>query len=94
MPRTAAAVDIFNGIAELRRREIMNLQRTGKEHAVGNSWSASSIPAGRKGAEALHDWAKTYERYLTHQLGLIKQRAELKMANQLAKQLTKREEEE
>jgi hypothetical protein len=35
---------------------------------------------------------KTYERYWTHQLDRIKQRAELKMANQLAKQLTKREE--
>ncbi len=42
----------------------------------------------------MDDWAKTYERYWTHQLGLIKQRAELKMPNQLAKQLTKREEEE
>jgi hypothetical protein len=35
---------------------------------------------------------KTYERYWTHQLDCIKHRAELKMANQLAKQLTKREE--
>ena len=40
----------------------------------------------------MHDWVKTYERYWTHQLGQIKQRAELKMAKQLAKQLTKREE--
>jgi hypothetical protein len=47
-----------------------------------------------KELKPVHDWAKTYERYLTHQLGLIKQRAELKMASQLAKQLTKREEEE
>jgi hypothetical protein len=34
----------------------------------------------------------TYERYWTHQVGQIKQRAELKMANQLARQLTKHEE--
>jgi hypothetical protein len=37
---------------------------------------------------------KSYERYWMHQLGQIKQRAELKMAIQLARQLTKREEEE
>ena len=36
--------------------------------------------------------ATTDERYWTHQLSQIKQRAELKMPNQLAKQLTKREE--
>jgi hypothetical protein len=40
----------------------------------------------------VHDWVKTYERYWTHQLGLIKERAELKMAHQLSKQLMKREE--
>jgi hypothetical protein len=34
------------------------------------------------------------ERYWTHQLTQIKQRAELKMAIQLARQQTKREEEE
>ena len=32
------------------------------------------------------------ERYWTHQLGQIKQRAELKTANQLTRQLTKHEE--
>jgi len=39
----------------------------------------------------VHDWVKTYERYWTHQLGQIKQRAELKMTNQLTRQLTKSE---
>ena len=29
----------------------------------------------------MHDWVKTYERYWTHQLDRIKERAELKMAN-------------
>ncbi len=37
---------------------------------------------------------KSYERYWTHQLGQIKQRAEQKMASDLARQLNKREEEE
>jgi hypothetical protein len=34
------------------------------------------------------------ERYWTYQLRQVMQRAELKMGNQLARQLTKREEEE
>jgi hypothetical protein len=42
----------------------------------------------------VHDWVKVYERYWMQQLGQIKRLAELKMANQLAKQLTKHEEEE
>lgn len=40
----------------------------------------------------MHDWEKTYERYWMYQIDHIKQRGELKMANQLAKQLTKRKE--
>jgi len=40
----------------------------------------------------VHDWVKTYERFWTHQLDRIKERAEQKMASQLANQLTKREE--
>jgi hypothetical protein len=42
-----------------------------------------------KELKSVHD-----ERYWTHQLRQVKQRAELKMANQLARQITKREEEE
>ena len=44
-----------------------------------------------KELKPVHDWVKTYERYWTNQLSRIKERAELKMANQLANQLTKRE---
>ena len=33
-----------------------------------------------KELKPVYDWVKTYERYWTHQLGQIKQRAELKMA--------------
>jgi hypothetical protein len=40
----------------------------------------------------VHDWVKAYERYWRYQLEHIKQRGELKMANQLAKQLTKAKE--
>src|SRR5713226_4931650 len=35
-----------------------------------------------KELKPVYDWVKTYERYWTHQLGQIKQRAELKMATQ------------
>ena len=41
-----------------------------------------------KELKPVHDWVKTYERYWTHQLDRIKERAELKMANQLANRLT------
>ena len=116
-------MDIFNAIAEPRRREIMDLLRNGKEHAVGDlvlrlrmAQPAVSKHLGvlrkvgvvsinksgqhrlyrlnAKELKPMHDWVKTYERYWTHQLDQVKQRAELKMAHQLAKQLTKREEEE
>ncbi len=33
-----------------------------------------------KELKPVYDWVKTYERYWAHQLGQIKQRAELKMA--------------
>jgi hypothetical protein len=45
-----------------------------------------------KELKPVHDWVKTYERYWTHQLDRIRERAEQKMASQLANQLTKREE--
>jgi DNA-binding transcriptional ArsR family regulator len=40
----------------------------------------------------VHDWVKMYERFWTHQLDRIRERAEQKMASLLANQLTKREE--
>jgi hypothetical protein len=45
-----------------------------------------------KELKPVHDWVKTYERFWTHQLNRIKERAEQKMASQLANQLTKPEE--
>lgn len=35
MPRAATTADVFNAIAEPRRREIIGLMRDGREHAVG-----------------------------------------------------------
>ncbi|HEX4020231.1 MAG TPA: metalloregulator ArsR/SmtB family transcription factor [Acidobacteriaceae bacterium] len=123
MPRAATTADVFNAIAEPRRREILDLLGNGKEHAVGDLVLRMRMPQpavskhlgvlrkvgvvtvskrgqlrlyrlNAKELKPVHDWVKTYERFWTHQLGRIKERAELKMAQQLAKQLTKHKEEE
>ena len=123
MPRAACTADVFNAIAESRRREIIGLLVNGKEHAVGDLVLRLRMPQpavskhlgvlrkvglvsmskrgqlrlyrlNAKELKPVHDWVKVYERYWMQQLGQIKRLAELKMANQLAKQLTKHEEEE
>jgi DNA-binding transcriptional ArsR family regulator len=121
MPRASTTSDVFNAIAEPRRRELIDLLVKGKEHAVGDLVLRMHMPQpavskhlgvlrkvgvvtvskrGRlrlyrlnaKELKPVHDWVKTYERYWTHQLDRIRERAEQKMASQLANQLTKREE--
>jgi DNA-binding transcriptional ArsR family regulator len=123
MPRAACTADVFNAIAESRRREIIGLLVNGKEHAVGDLVLRLRMPQpavskhlgvlrkvgvvsmskrgqlrlyrlNAKELKPVHDWVKVYERYWMQQLGQIKRLAELKMANQLARQLTKHEEEE
>ena len=121
MPRATTTSDVFNAIAEPRRRQIIDLLN-GKEHAVGDLVllgcrlpqpavskhlgvlrKVGVVSVSKRGQlrmyrlnakelKPVHDWVKTYERYWTHQLDRIKERAELKMANQLANRLTKREE--
>lgn len=115
MPRAATTTDVFNAIAEPRRREIIAVLVDGKEHAVGDVVRALRMrqPAVSKhlrvllkvgvvsvtrqsqhrlyrlNAEELkpvHDWVKTYERFWTHQIGQIKQRAERKMMDQIARE--------
>jgi len=114
MPRAATTTDVFNAIAEPRRREIISvLGGGGRAHAVGElvktlrlSQPAVSKHLGvlrevgivsvsrhgrrrlyRLNAEELkpvHDWVKTYERFWTHQLDRIKDRAERKAMERLA----------
>jgi len=114
MPRAATTTDVFNAIAEPRRREIISvLGGGGRTHAVGElvkilrlSQPAVSKHLGvlrkvgivsvsrhgrrrlyRLNAEELkpvHDWVKTYERFWTHQLDRIKDRAERKAMERLA----------
>jgi len=107
MARAATSSDIFNAVAEPRRREILDYLAAG-ERPVNDvvialqidQPSASKhlkvlrevglVSARRAGRQQLYsvngkrlkpmfDWAKTYERFWTHQLSRIKQRAE-KMA--------------
>lgn len=115
MPRAATTTDVFNAIAEPRRREIISVLVDGKEHAVGDVVRALRMqqPAVSKHLRVLlkvgvvsvtkqgqsrlyrlnakelkpvHDWVKTYERFWTHQIGQIRQRAERKMMDQIARE--------
>jgi len=114
MARATTTSDVFNAIAEPRRREIIDLLVNGKEHAVGDLVLRLRMPQpavskhlgvlrkvgvvsvskrgqlrmyrlNAKELKPVHDWVKTYERFWTHQLDRIKERAELKMANQIGK---------
>ena len=107
MARAATTSDVFNAIAEPRRRQIIELLASGGERAVGDLAGALRIrqPAvskhlgvlrtvrivavNRRGRRRLyrlnprelkpvHDWVKHFERYWSHQLGRIKERAEQK----------------
>jgi len=108
MARAATTTDVFNAIAEPRRREIIDLLIDGRQHAVGDLVTTLSLPqpavskhlgvlrkvgivsVTRRGQlrlyrlnpselKPVHDWVKTYERFWTHQLDQIKERAERKM---------------
>src|SRR5882757_11262303 len=120
MARAATTADVFNAIAEPRRREIIDVLVDGKEHAVGEVVELLRIPQpavskhlgvlrkvgivsvakqgqlrlyrlNAKELKPVHDWVKTYERFWTHHLDRVKERAERKMAERLARenQLTK-----
>jgi DNA-binding transcriptional ArsR family regulator len=113
MARAATTTDVFNAIAEPRRREIVDLLVDGQERAVGDLVISLQIPQPavskhlgvlrkvgivsvtkrgqlrlyRLDADQLrpvHDWVKKYERFWTHHLDLVKQRAERKMITGLA----------
>jgi DNA-binding transcriptional ArsR family regulator len=110
MPRAATTTDVFNAIAEPRRREIIGVLVDGRERAVGDVVKVLRMPQPavskhlgvlrkvgvvtvvkrgqhrmyRLNAEELkpvHDWVKTFEKYWTHQISRIKERAEQKAAS-------------
>ena len=115
MARAATTTDVFNAIAEPRRREIIGLLDNGQEWAVNDvvvqmklAQPAVSKPLGvlrkvgvvtviKRGQHRLyrldavqlkqvHDWVKTYERYWTHQISRIKERAEQKAMDRIARE--------
>jgi DNA-binding transcriptional ArsR family regulator len=104
MARAATTSDVFNAVAEPRRREILALLVL-RELAVGDIVAAIGVdqPSVSKhlgvlretglvrvrrngrhrlystnavAIRPLHDWASTFERYWSHQLNRVKQRAE------------------
>ena len=107
MSPSATTSDVFNAIAEPRRRRIIELLAEGGEQPVNDLVHRLRLPqpavskhlgvlrrvrlvsVNRHGRRRLyrlnprelkpvHDWVKHYERFWSHQLGRIKQRAEQK----------------
>ncbi|MGA2672401.1 MAG: metalloregulator ArsR/SmtB family transcription factor [Terracidiphilus sp.] len=107
MARAATTSDVFNAVAEPRRRQILTLLVVA-ERPVGEIVAMLQIdqPSVSKhlrvlrdvglvhvrrngrhklyrtnaaGIRPLHEWAATFERYWSHQLHRIKERAEAKM---------------
>jgi DNA-binding transcriptional ArsR family regulator len=112
MARAATTADVFNAIAEPRRREVIGVLSDGKEYAVGEMVVRLRMPQPavskhlgvlrkvgvvsviKRGQHRMyrlnaaelkpvHDWVKTFERFWTHQLGQIKERAERKALERL-----------
>ncbi len=108
MARAATTLDVFNAVAEPRRREILDVLGDGRERAVSEVVDAVGMPqpsvskhlsvllkvgvvsVTRNGQmrmyrlngsnlKPVHDWVSRFERYWTHQLDRIKERAEQKM---------------
>lgn len=111
MARAATTSDVFNAVAEPRRREILTLLVV-KELPVGDIVAVLQLDQPsvskhlrvlrdvglvhvrrngrhklyRTNAHAirpLHEWAETFERYWSHQLNRVKERAEAKMNRSL-----------
>lgn len=106
MARAATTSDVFNAVAEPRRRQIL-IHLTHEERSVGQIVAALGMEQPsvskhlrvlrdvglvkvrrtgrhmlyRTDAEAirpLYEWTKTFERFWTHQLIRVKERAEAK----------------
>jgi DNA-binding transcriptional ArsR family regulator len=109
MPRAATTTDVFNAIAEPRRRQLIDALVDGRDHAVNEMVETLRIPqpavskhlgvlrkvgivsVTKHGQlrlyrlnpaelKPVHDWVKSYERFWTHQLNRIKERAEQKVS--------------
>lgn len=120
MARAATTADVFNAVAEPRRREIIELLSDGQEWAVNDVVVRMEMaqPAVSKHLSVLrqvglvtvvkrgqhrmyrleaeemkpiHDWVKTFERYWNHQIDRIKQRAEEKTMERIARENMRRD---
>ena len=114
MARAATTTDVFNAIAEPRRREIIGILSNGEEWAVNDVVAKVDIAQPtvskhlgvllkvgvvnviKRGQHRLyrldatqlrpvHNWVKSYERYWAHQIGRIKQIAEQKTLERIAR---------
>ncbi len=116
MARAATTTDIYNAIAEPRRRQIIDLLSEGeaKPRSVNDLVERMRLPqpavskhlgvlrkvgvvtVTKQGQQRLyqlnpeqlktvHDWVKAFERFWSHQVDRIKQRAEQKAAERLAR---------
>src|SRR5262245_9156854 len=114
MSRAPTTSDVFNAIAEPRRREIIGLLSGGATRSVGELVEAMQLaqPAVSKHLGVLravavgsvqrvgkrrlytlnaaelkpvHDWVRPCERFWSHQLDRIKERAERKAAERARK---------
>ena len=111
MARAATTSDVFNAIAEPRRRQIIEALSDGRARAVGEIVAVLRLPQpavskhlavlravgllsvdkdgqhrlyrlNAKELKPVHDWVINFERYWTHQLDRIKERAERKAREQ------------
>jgi len=107
VPRASTTSDVFNAIAEPRRRQIIELLADAGEQPVGELVSRLRLPqpavskhlgvlrrvrlvnVSRRGRrrvyrlnpqelKTVHDWARMFERFWSHQLLRIKEQAERK----------------
>jgi len=119
MARAATTTDVFNAIAEPRRREVLGVL-AGGERRVGEivvvlGWpqpavskhlgvllAVGLVSARRDGRQRVyrlngerlkpvHDWVKGYERFWSHQLDRIKQRAERAAAGRVSSAMKDKE---
>ncbi len=83
MPRASTTSDAFNAVAEPRRRDILSFL-VSQERAVNDIVATLNLREGRQmfyrtnpdAIRPLHEWTGTFERYWSHQLARVKERAE------------------
>ena len=117
MPRAPTTADVFNAIAEPRRRQIVELLARRGALAVGTLVATLGLPQPavskhlgvlrkvgvvtvvKRGQHRMyrlnaaelkpvHDWVKVFEKYWTHQISHIKERAEQKALRDLLNEKT------